>query len=690
MSYGFGVVGEGVGAWTQGVRRNQEAEARNEERRINKLYTRYQLAAARRQDAEQAYQEHATAVGEGAAGSRQEAEVYNSRDEERKMRESLYDTLSGKKAQPKGKPKGLKGLLYRALDMDETQKPTEQGYDTPPSGKGRYPMDERLPDGRTVTEATMGKAPGFRIGSMQEPMPTAPGTRYSLSQQRGPIEPGNVDLAKQPKVRNADGSISTVDSSSYNIDGAEVLLPSVTTDGRHLSTPDEIVAEFKRTGRHLGKFRTPQEANAYAEQLHRDYASGKYDQPTTPAETAPGTAPEIKSKLLSAMANPDLVPTSEAAQIPQEVEENRGQFAPEGRVQAGLSYQFPGTVAPRSGSEIRSNLARKIPMATPQTMDAATKLAVQREADNIIQNLEGYVDHVKRTKREDDDSYEHAQKDASFNKYLGALKSLEAGGFLKPNTVDEFLDKSFHDSPARMRSRPVPTQLQEAEDKMVRSIMSQIGQPDGPKNQEEAMQRIIAAKSVPRSNSARALLEARTIDEMQNSINPKTGKKFTSREILNSLPRPSIGIDADSGPMGSIFQGLDTEGNPIFWRGPQPGKQPGTDTAVIPGVTPKEPVVKRNELLMDAPRFTKNKEGKDVFNPNYGRKVLSAVAIMDIFDNNPTDKNWEFVNRYYDNPLQFEEKEQWELLGKLIRERTTLRPRKKAAEVSPPTNIQIQ
>lgn len=89
--------------------------------------------------------------------------------------------------------------------------------------------------------------------------------------------PGNVDLYAQPKVTNPDGSISTVDSSSYNLGGRETLLPSVTPDGRHLQTDDEIVNEYLRSGRHLGQFDTPEEASAYAERLHDDYARGRYD-----------------------------------------------------------------------------------------------------------------------------------------------------------------------------------------------------------------------------------------------------------------------------------------------------------------------------------------------------------------------------------------------------------------------------
>lgn len=104
----------------------------------------------------------------------------------------------------------------------------------------------------------------------------------------GPLTPGNIDLFAQPVVKNPDGTTSTVDSSSYNIDGKEVLLPSVTPDGRHLKTADEILAEYDKTGRHLGIFADPDSATAYARQLHDDYAAGKYTR--QPARTWTDTA----------------------------------------------------------------------------------------------------------------------------------------------------------------------------------------------------------------------------------------------------------------------------------------------------------------------------------------------------------------------------------------------------------------
>ena len=91
----------------------------------------------------------------------------------------------------------------------------------------------------------------------------------------GMLAPGNVDLRGQPSVPNPDGGMSTVFSFSVGLDGEEVLLPRVTPDGRLLSE-EQAIREYRRTGRHLGKFKTPDAATAYAQKLHTDYERGEF------------------------------------------------------------------------------------------------------------------------------------------------------------------------------------------------------------------------------------------------------------------------------------------------------------------------------------------------------------------------------------------------------------------------------
>ncbi|HCT6468093.1 TPA: hypothetical protein OT496_000299 [Morganella morganii] len=87
----------------------------------------------------------------------------------------------------------------------------------------------------------------------------------------GMTDQGNIDVHNRPVVKNQDGSISTVRSMSVNFDGKEVLIPTVSDDGRIMSD-DEAINTYLKTGRHLGMFSTPEAATAYAEALHNQQA----------------------------------------------------------------------------------------------------------------------------------------------------------------------------------------------------------------------------------------------------------------------------------------------------------------------------------------------------------------------------------------------------------------------------------
>lgn len=94
---------------------------------------------------------------------------------------------------------------------------------------------------------------------------------YKDAWSSGMLERGNIDLNKRPVVKNPDGTISTVRSMSVNFDGKEHLIPTVSDDGRVMSDK-EAIATYRKTGRHLGVFDTPESATRYAESLHQQQA----------------------------------------------------------------------------------------------------------------------------------------------------------------------------------------------------------------------------------------------------------------------------------------------------------------------------------------------------------------------------------------------------------------------------------
>ena len=94
----------------------------------------------------------------------------------------------------------------------------------------------------------------------------------SVEKEIGQYGRGNIDLYNRPIYKNADGSISTVDSVTFQIDDKFVVLPTIVRDEKgyvkRLNTDEEILEHYARTGEYLGEFDTLEESNAYANKLH--------------------------------------------------------------------------------------------------------------------------------------------------------------------------------------------------------------------------------------------------------------------------------------------------------------------------------------------------------------------------------------------------------------------------------------
>lgn len=133
------------------------------------------------------------------------------------------------------------------------------------AGQGLYTV--RSGTGSVLNQ--MGEPVLVRIGTGST-QPAESGRRSGLAP--GQTARGNIDLNSRPVVRNSDGTISTVRSMSFEEDGREVLVPTVSDDGRILDD-EAAIAQYRRTGRHLGKFSSSDAATRYADELHNQQAA---------------------------------------------------------------------------------------------------------------------------------------------------------------------------------------------------------------------------------------------------------------------------------------------------------------------------------------------------------------------------------------------------------------------------------
>jgi hypothetical protein len=85
------------------------------------------------------------------------------------------------------------------------------------------------------------------------------------------LEPGNIDLTQRKPVPMPGGGYGTVKSMGVNINGQEVLIPTISPDGR-LMSQEEAIQQYLKTGQHLGKFRTPEESTAAGQRIHESEA----------------------------------------------------------------------------------------------------------------------------------------------------------------------------------------------------------------------------------------------------------------------------------------------------------------------------------------------------------------------------------------------------------------------------------
>lgn len=170
---------------------------------------------------------------------------------------------------------GPEQYKYTDQQIEEAEAATRRGGGDAPA-EGRTPMAqtravERTPVVQTYTVPMPGYGKEIAPEAEPEKAPAPESKQAPAHRSDGMLEEGNIDMSTRPLVKNKDGSVSTVRSMSINEDGKEVLIPTVSDDGRIL-TEKQAIDLYRRTGRHLGKFDSVEAANKYAQILHESEA----------------------------------------------------------------------------------------------------------------------------------------------------------------------------------------------------------------------------------------------------------------------------------------------------------------------------------------------------------------------------------------------------------------------------------
>ena len=141
-------------------------------------------------------------------------------------------------------------------------------------------MDEQL--AAALADPRMREAMIAQLGGASSPNQRVGEAFEDVS---GMVAPGNLDLGNRPKVQMPNG-IGTIHSMSFGEDGREVVIPTITPDGRVMTEP-EAIDHYRGSGQHLGMFSTPEQATRYGEQLSQsqgvDYGiTPAFQRPTDP------------------------------------------------------------------------------------------------------------------------------------------------------------------------------------------------------------------------------------------------------------------------------------------------------------------------------------------------------------------------------------------------------------------------
>lgn len=166
------------------------------------------------------------------------------------------------------------------------------------SAGGTVPIDRGTPE-QDWNEAPVKKESNF--ANWVDKLPASNNVEDRRPLEEGTIAEDELKVRARNPVKNDDGTYSTIRSITINEDGKEVLIPTV-HNGKILSN-EEAIKVYQQTGKHLGKFRTSEDAHQFGLHISNEMASkfrsGEYSTPDKIGENA-----KPRSKMITPLPRP--------------------------------------------------------------------------------------------------------------------------------------------------------------------------------------------------------------------------------------------------------------------------------------------------------------------------------------------------------------------------------------------------
>lgn len=221
------------------------------------------------------------------------------------------------------------------------------------------------PDPMRVQGDGRGDLTGAAAVPYREPTEQSRGRSTRLD-DLGWASPPTLSMDGRVPFTNPDGSTSTVRTISVGMPEGEVLLPTITPDGRSLTT-DQAIEEYRRTGRHLGIYDSVEAAERAAAALH-DREASRIAPLGSGAALASPRRPVTSAAPVAALSSPP--PPAGGGERP------RGSSMREAAGVAALLQMFQGLAQIGAGL---TGAGRVRPMAT-SSLDALMQAAQAEDA----------------------------------------------------------------------------------------------------------------------------------------------------------------------------------------------------------------------------------------------------------------------------------------------------------------------